>query len=86
MLKHQKLLLPSLLLIFWFLGWILVSPVEAENSVVQAILFYSPSCPHCRQVIQEGLTPLLDRYGEQLEIAGIDTSTPGGSALFEAAI
>jgi uncharacterized membrane protein/thiol-disulfide isomerase/thioredoxin len=61
-------------------------PVLASNPVVRAVLFYSPTCPHCHQVIEEVLLPLLDQYGEQLDLVGIDISTPGGSALFGAAI
>lgn len=59
---------------------------DEEKPVVQAILFYSPNCPHCHQVIEEVLPPLWEQYGEQLQIAGADTSTPDGSALYHAAI
>jgi uncharacterized membrane protein len=61
------------------------SPVQADDSVVRAVLFYSPSCPHCHVVINEHLLPLLDRYGDQLEIIGADTSTPIGQTLFQSA-
>jgi uncharacterized membrane protein len=62
------------------------SPAQADGPVVRAILFYSPSCPHCHVVINEHLLPLLDEYGDQLEIIGEDTSTPGGQVLFQSAI
>jgi uncharacterized membrane protein/thiol-disulfide isomerase/thioredoxin len=61
-------------------------PVQAESAVVRAVLFYSPSCPHCHQVITEDLPPLMEKYGDQLQIAGIDTTSAGGQALYEAAI
>jgi uncharacterized membrane protein len=59
---------------------------DEEKPVVHAVLFYSPNCPHCHQVIQEVLPPLWEQHGEQLQIAGADTSTPDGSALYQAAI
>lgn len=86
MLHRLKPLLSTLLLVFWFASWLRLSPVGAQGAVVRAILFYSPYCPHCHQVIQEVLPPLFERYGNQLQLVGVDTTTPGGSALFEAAI
>ena len=86
MLHRLKLLLLALLLVSWCSGWLCHSPVRADNAVVRAILFYSPSCAHCHKVIQDVLPPLFEQYGEQLEMVGVDTTSPGGSALFEAAI
>lgn len=81
---------PLQLAIFFMLlsgiGWLQVYVVEAEAAVVRAVLFYSPSCPHCHQVITVDLPPLFEKYGEQLEMVGVDTSTAGGAALFAAAI
>jgi len=42
--------------------FMLASPAQAEAPVIHAILFYSPSCPHCHKVINEGLPPLLEKY------------------------
>jgi uncharacterized membrane protein len=61
-------------------------PARAQAPVVRAVLFYSPSCGHCHQVITEDLPPLLEKYGEQLQIVGVNTAEPGGQALFQAAI
>jgi uncharacterized membrane protein len=61
-------------------------PVEAQDPTVRAVLFYSPSCPHCHKVISEDLPPLLEKYGERLQIVGVDTTQPGGQALYQAAI
>jgi uncharacterized membrane protein/thiol-disulfide isomerase/thioredoxin len=61
-------------------------PVEAQDPVVRAVLFYSPSCPHCHKVISEDLPPLLEKYGEQFQIVGVDTTQPGGQTLYQAAI
>jgi uncharacterized membrane protein len=70
----------------WAVVWPAASPVQADVSGVRAVLFYSTSCPHCHQVITEDLPPLLERYGEQLHIVGVDTATTGGQVLFQSAI
>jgi hypothetical protein len=57
-----------------------------DEPVVRAVLFYSPTCPHCHEVINELLMPMTAEYGDQLWIAGVDTSQPGGAQLYQAAI
>ena len=61
------------------------SYVSAQSAVVRAVLFYSPSCPHCHEVITVALPPLFEKYGDQLQIVGVDTSTQGGHDLYLAA-
>jgi uncharacterized membrane protein/thiol-disulfide isomerase/thioredoxin len=73
-------------LAIWALLWSAISPVQAAAPVVRAVLFYSPSCPHCHKVITEDLTPLLEKYGDQLQIVGVDTTSQGGQVLFLSAI
>jgi uncharacterized membrane protein len=63
-----------------------VSLVSADQPVVHAILFYSPTCPHCYQVITEDLPPILDQYGKQVVIVGINTYTEEGNKLFKATL
>jgi len=73
-----------------FFVWIISSAFtadpsqKAENTVVQAVLFYSPACGHCHYVMTEVLPPLLEKYGDQLQIVGIDVSTAEGFDLFQA--
>jgi uncharacterized membrane protein/thiol-disulfide isomerase/thioredoxin len=50
--------------------------------IVHAILFYSPSCPHCQYVVSEVLPPLFEKYGVQLSMVGIDISQSTGYSLF----
>lgn len=52
--------------------------------VVHAVLFYSPSCGHCHLVINDTLIPLLEQYGDQLQILGVDVSQPSGQVLYQA--
>lgn len=79
------------LLLFCISTWfpLTVQPaarIEQAEPAVRAVLFYSPTCPHCEKVITQDLPPLFDQYGEQLQIVGVDTYTEGGQALFQAAI
>ena len=60
--------------------------VYADEPVIRAVLFYSPSCPHCQIVITQDLPPLLDKYGDQILILGINTYTERGNELFLAAV
>jgi len=59
--------------------------VHAEDGVVRAVLFYSPSCGHCHKVITEDFPPLFEKYGDQLQVVGVNTADAGGSVLFDAA-
>jgi uncharacterized membrane protein/thiol-disulfide isomerase/thioredoxin len=76
----------NLLLILCLLGSLPVSPVAADTPVAHAVLFYSPSCSHCHQVITEVLPPLMEKYGDQFVIIGIDVTEEGGQALYQAAV
>jgi uncharacterized membrane protein len=58
----------------------------ADQPVVHAVLFYSPTCPHCHKVITETVIPLTDQYGDQLQVMGIDISQSGGNEMYMAAI
>jgi uncharacterized membrane protein len=61
-------------------------PRSDDQPVVRAILFYSPTCPHCHSVITEVLVPMVNEHGDQLQVGGIDTSQLGGAQLYQAAI
>lgn len=54
----------------------LVQPAAAQNPVARAILFYSPSCPHCHIVMTEDLPLLIDEYNSQVELTYLPTDTP----------
>jgi uncharacterized membrane protein len=86
--KRKHLIIFTLLLFSMFFTFTTSSKAHAQTAepIVHALLFYSPSCPHCHQVIQEDLPPLFEKYGDQLNIIGIDVSQPGGQALYQAAI
>ncbi|MGA9190393.1 MAG: vitamin K epoxide reductase family protein [Anaerolineales bacterium] len=60
--------------------------LQSSNAVVRALLFYSPTCPHCHAVMTESLPPIMAHYQDQLQIVAIDTTTEVGQQLYQAAI
>ena len=58
----------------------------SKQPVIRAVLFFSPTCPHCHIVIDQVLPPLVDQYPGQLDIVGIDVTHPVGGNLYQAAI
>jgi uncharacterized membrane protein len=83
----KKLSIFSTLLILTLFA--LCSPsdtVFAETPEARAILFYSPSCGHCYQLITEDLPPILEKYQDSLFIVGVDVSTIDGQQLYQASI
>lgn len=73
----------ALLLLLVLLG---AGVTRAAGPVAHAVLFYSPTCPHCHYVLEEVLPPLQARYGEQLAVQLVDVSSPEGQGLYQAAI
>jgi len=59
---------------------------ESETSVIHAVFFYSPSCPHCHDVIENVFPELVEQYGSQLLILGVNTQTIEGQELYQATI
>ena len=64
----------------------LLVAAQTVEPTVQAVLFYSPTCPHCHQVITELLVPMQEEYGDRLEILGVDTTNAAGAQLYQNAI
>ncbi len=61
---------------------LVAAPAGAQETAVRAILFYSPTCPHCHEVMNQVLPPLIDQYGEQLTILAINTTQQSGAGLY----
>jgi uncharacterized membrane protein/thiol-disulfide isomerase/thioredoxin len=75
--------LKALLLAALLFAW--ATPSIPSQPVVRAVLFYSPTCPHCHKVMTESLPPILKKYGAQLRIAGVDVRGQG-QVLYRRAI
>ena len=57
-----------------------------ELPVARSVLFYSTSCGHCQKLITEDLPSIMDKYGDQLLIIGINVSSLEGQELFQSFI
>ncbi len=68
------------------LGQALPRSNATKAAVVKTVLFYSPYCPHCQDLIQNGLPPIRQRFGERLQIASINVMTEEGGALYTATL
>jgi uncharacterized membrane protein len=53
--------------------------------VVHVVMFYSSSCIHCQQVIQEVLPPLRQEFDPQLDLLLLDVANPQMSSLLSSA-
>jgi uncharacterized membrane protein len=65
-------------------GW--HSSAAAADPVIRAVFFYSPTCEHCHEVMENVLPPLKAQYGAQLDIVGIDVNHPVGQTLYNAMV
>ena len=69
---------------------ILAGAAEAKQAtapaVVPAVLFVSPTCHFCQQIVDEELPPAIQKYGSQLQILRVDVTTPAGDKLYSAAL
>jgi Vitamin K epoxide reductase family len=75
-------------------------PLVSQGPMVHAVLFYSPTCPHCHRVIGEDLPQIFAQFGGPallrkgtaghvvgngtVEILLVDVSFPEGLAAYEA--
>jgi uncharacterized membrane protein len=78
--------------LFLLTALVAVLPTEAQQAQpgqqtpqaqVRAVLFFSPTCPHCHDVMDYHLPPLQERFGDQLQIVVINAATPDGGRLYQ---
>ncbi len=85
--KNTFLKIPILILIVTIFVNLWPSTLSlAKEPIVHAVLFFSPSCPHCHTVIAQHLPPLQEKYGNRLQVLQIDVSQPGGQAIYQSTI
>ncbi len=83
MATRRKLAISTVLLLGLLLTF---SYAAAQGPIIRAVYFYSPTCGHCHKVSTEDLPPLIERYGEQLEILYVDVNTFTGQQLYQSAV
>ena len=62
--------------LYLMLFFVLLLPqqVQAQGPVVQILLFYSDTCPHCHEVMENVLPPLQAKYGPRLQVRALEIS------------
>jgi cytochrome c biogenesis protein CcdA/thiol-disulfide isomerase/thioredoxin len=57
------------------------------DGVVRLVFIWAKDCAHCHEVMENVLPPLIEKYGDQLEVAAIETSaTPANYEIYLSAI
>jgi len=74
--KHLALRRVLLLSLFLISQLVLIPGLSAQGPIVRFFIFYAQDCAHCQAVEEEVLTPLSQRYGEQIEVRRFDISVP----------
>ena len=57
----------------------LAAPLQAQGTVVYGIFFYSPTCPHCHEVLDNHWGNIQSEFGDQLKVLFVDITTEEGS-------
>lgn len=65
---------------------LLASPAGAEEPVVRAVLFWSETCPHCQEVVNNVLPPIQTKYGTKFDLLKIEVSDEANSQIFMATL
>jgi uncharacterized membrane protein len=78
-----KRLVAPLIVVFFFLSGMTVGGQSDGNAY--AVLFFSPTCPHCHQLILEDLPPIRDQFGDKLTVFMVDVSTETGQMMAQSA-
>jgi uncharacterized membrane protein len=60
---------------------LLIPTIQAQESVVYGVFFYSPTCPHCHEVMTNHWPGIEKRFGNQLKVLFVDVTTPEGRDL-----
>lgn len=62
----------------------LVAAQTNDQPAVRIIMFHSPHCPYCREVLENVLPPIQAIYGDRLEVQFYDLTVPEDYAIFAA--
>jgi uncharacterized membrane protein len=83
----MKRLMPLLLILAVIWGsFPAVKSAIARNTIVYAVLFYSPTCSHCAKLDKEVLPALQEKYGNKLVIFRLNVISAAGSKIYEKAL
>lgn len=61
------------------------STAYGQQPIVYGVFFYSPTCPHCHEVIENHWPGIQAEFGDQLQVLFIDITVREGSEIIGAA-
>lgn len=65
--------------------FMMVIPILGQSDpVVYAVLFYSPTCPHCHDVMENVIPEWEDDFGDAIQPLYVNVTTQDGGYLFDA--
>lgn len=76
-----KRFLPVILLMLS--GIFHVAGAQEQQPVAYGIFFYSPSCPHCQDVIDNHWDGIQSEFGDALKVVFVNVQIPEGSQLMQ---
>ena len=87
--KTVLLMVRIFLIVFLFLvGFSGINAHDGEhnalNPVVFAVLYFSPTCPHCHEVIDNHVPKWDEEFGDSLHLLFVDVTQQGGGMLLYA--
>lgn len=57
-----------------------------QTPIVYAVMFHSPLCSFCRQIVEHDLPPLIAEFGDRLHLEVVNVDEQEGKQLYEAAL
>ena len=85
-LSRESLLIPIVGLVLTAMLVGVIPIARADEPAVRAVLFWSESCSHCHEIMEEQLPALEEEYGERLLIRTIEITDPENYELWLAAL
>ncbi len=70
-----------LLALVFVLSCLLVPVSSAQQPVVHGVFFFSPSCPHCHEVMTNFWPQVEAQFGNQLHVLFVDITQPEGNQI-----
>jgi uncharacterized membrane protein/thiol-disulfide isomerase/thioredoxin len=83
----RRTLLPALLIALTLIAaFVLPARAFAQNEgpTVTVVFFWSPTCPHCHDVIENVLPVLDEQFGDQLEVVFANVQSPAVQSTYTA--
>ncbi len=73
--RRALIVLFTILLIMSATSSVKAAPIQSEQPVVHAVLFFSNGCPYCNEVLTNTLPPIQNQYQSQLSLMLIEVAT-----------